>query len=146
CTATPLKLVNVSKHVPLFEQDEWVVPLRTPPTPVPAAPAWTVSEPPRNASVSFVTLATPTPAATPTKPPAIDPATSTRPVPSEAETRTVPPASSVTPVPVFAYVVELMTVTDTDPATPTRPPPAPAATETSDSCPCVVISIEFSAR
>ena len=88
-----------------------------------------------NASVSFVTDATPTATPTPTYPPATLAVTRTSFVSSCAETSTLFPATIVTFVPVLANVWTWRMVTPTVPATPTSPPAAPATTAMIESWP-----------
>ena len=101
CTATPVKLGSVAKQSSLLVQDDPGPPLRMPLSEPPTALAVTLARAAdEGLGVLCDVLATPTPAATPTKPPATEPATATSPVASEALTSTLPPEFSVTPVPV----------------------------------------------
>ena len=84
---------------------------------------------PMNASVSLSSVATPTAAPTPTKPPASPIWMSCSLLSSLANTRTSLSALSCTDEPVLAKVCRVTRLTPTLPATPTVPPPAPATTE-----------------
>jgi hypothetical protein len=139
-TATPWNAPaeNVPKPLPAYS------PVLIPERPVPSPSPFTLLPLPMEDSTVFVSVATPTVAPTPTKPPARPIWINSSFVSSEAATSTSPPATIVT-LPVRARVVTSRTVTPTLPATPTVPPPAPTTTLTIESLPVAVTSTSFAA-
>src|SRR5438094_10600116 len=86
------------------------------------------------------------PTPTPTKPPAAPPVMPSTFVSSLARIATLPPAASVTPVPVFPHDWAPSTMTPTAPATPAVPPAPAAVKPTIDSVCEEVMTMSFAAR